>query len=168
MRPSKYDIKQFQLLFIRSAKQDTFRTLPLEADWDLLLMMADLHKKNVDMGMSLDKAFALGEEPVGRPRNPFEIPECIVRMVDSMVWGYMTQAEVIRAEIENSKTPNHNESHYKKLFARYKWTALNNYLINRFYEGDSDTLDEKENDAIHKYWDKIVMPEKIEIYPKFV
>ena len=168
MRPSKHDIKLFQEMFIRGVKLETYKTLPLEADWTLLDMMADLHKKNVDMGMSLDKAFALGEEPVGRPRNPFEIPECIVRMVDSMVWGYMTQAEVIRAEIENSKTPNHNESHYKKLFARYKWTALNNYLINRFYEGDSDTLDEKENDAIHKYWDKIVMPEKIEIYPKFV
>ena len=168
MRPSKYDIKQFQLLFIRSAKQDTFRTLPLEADWDLLLMMADLHKKNVDMGIPLDKAFALGEDPVGRPTNPYETPECIVRMVNGMVWGYMTQAEVIRAEIENPKTPSHHIDHYKKLFAKYKWTALNNYLTNRFYEGDSDKLDENEREAINKYWDNVVMPEALEIYPNFV
>ena len=167
MRPTNYDIKQFQLLFIRSVKQDTFRTLPLEADWDLLQMMADLHKKNVDKGMSLDKAFGL-EAPVGRTPNPYEIPDCIKNTIERMIDGDRTQAEAIREEIEDTKTPSHHLDHYKKLFIKYKWTALNDYLTERFYEGSRDNLDEEELNTIHKYWDNIDMPKTIEIYPKFL
>ena len=167
MRPSKYDIKQFQLLFIRPTKQDTFRTLPLEADWEVLDMMADLHKRNVDNGLSLDKAFGL-EDPVGHPpKNPFEVPDFIRRMVVDMIDNDETQTQAIANEMSNLKTLTHSVDHYKHMMLKYKWTALNDHLHDRFLKGRK-TLDERERKRIHKNWDGIYMPEILVISSDFV
>jgi hypothetical protein len=167
MRPTKCDMKQFQELFIRSAKQGSFKSFPNEADWDLIDLMADLHKISVDKDISLDKAFGL-EASVGHPvNNPFEVPDYIKTMVWEMISHDIGQAEAIRREIDNPKTPSHSEEHYKMMMSRHKWTALNDFLYNRYLDGDK-TLSKDEMRRISKNWDKIKMPEKLEIHKDFI
>ena len=167
MRPTKYDIKQFQELFVRSAKQDTFKSLPDEANWDLIYLMAEFHKISIDKGISLDKAFGL-EAPVGHPvNNPYEVPDYIENMVWRMISYDIGQAEAIRDEIDNPKTLNHSEEHYKKMMARHKWTALNDFLYERYINGDK-TLTKDEVRRISTNWEKIKMPETLEIYTDFI
>lgn len=162
MRPSKDDIKLFQEMFIRGVKLETYKTLPLEADWSLLDMMADLHKRNVDEGLSLDKAFGL-EDPVGHPpKNPFEVPDYIRRMVVDMIDNDESQTQAITNEMNNLKTFTHSVDHYKQMMLKHKWTALNDHLHDRFIRGIK-TLDDTERKRIHKNWDGIDMPETLVI-----
>ena len=166
MRPSKYDIKLFQEMFIRGVKLETYKTLPLEADWKVLDIMADLHKRNVDKGLSLDKAFGL-EDPVGHPpNNPFEVPDYIRRMVVDMIDSDESQTQAITNEMKNLKTSTHSVDHYKHMMLKHKWTALNDHLHDRFIRGIK-TLDDRERKRIHKNWDGIDMPETLEIYQAF-
>ena len=166
MRPSKQDIKLFQEMFIRGVKLETYKTLPLEADWTLLDMMADLHKRNVDKGLSLDKAFGL-EDSVGHPpNNPFEVPDYIRRMVVDMIDNDESQTQAITNEMDDPKTPTHSVDHYKHMMLKHKWTALNDHLHDRFLRGIK-TLDDRERKRIHKNWDGIDMPETLEIYQAF-
>ena len=166
MRPSKYDIKLFQEMFIRGVKLETYKTLPLEADWKVLDIMADLHKQNVDKGLSLDKAFGL-EDPVGHPpNNPFEVPDYIRRMVVDMIDSDESQTQAITNEMKNLKTSTHSVDHYKHMMLKHKWTALNDHLHDRFIRGIK-TLDDRERKRIHKNWDGIDMPETLEIYQAF-
>jgi hypothetical protein len=167
MRPSKYDIALFQEMFIRGVKLETYRALPLEADWKVLDMMADLHKRNVDKGLSLDKAFGL-EDPVGHPpKNPFEVPDYIRRMVVDMIDNDETQTQAIANEMNNLKTLTHSVDHYKRMMLKHKWTALNDHLHDRFIRGIK-FLDERERKRIHKNWDGIDMPETLVISSDFV
>ena len=162
MRPSKDDIKLFQEMFIRGVKLETYKTLPLEADWSLLDMMADLHKRNVDKGLSLDKAFGL-EDPVGHPpKNPFEVPDYIRRMVVDMIDNDETQTQAIANEMNNLKTLTHSVDHYKRMMLKHKWTALNDHLHDRLIRGIK-TLDERERKRIHNSWDGIDIPETLVI-----
>jgi hypothetical protein len=166
MRPSKYDIKLFQEMFIRGVKLETYKTLPLEADWKVLDIMADLHKQNVDKGLSLDKAFGL-EDPVGHPpNNPFEVPDYIRRMVVDMIDSDESQTQAITNEMKNLKTSTHSVDHYKHMMLKHKWTALNDHLHDRFIRGIK-TLDDRERKRIHKNWDGIDMPETLEVYQAF-
>jgi hypothetical protein len=167
MRPSKYDIALFQEMFIRGVKLETYRALPLEADWKVLDMMADLHKRNVDKGLSLDKAFGL-EDPVGHPpKNPFEVPDYIRRMVVDMIDNDETQTQAIANEMNNLKTLTHSVDHYKRMMLKHKWTALNDHLHDRFIRGIK-FLDERERKRIHKNWDGIDIPEILVISSDFV
>ena len=167
MRPSKYDIALFQEMFIRGVKLETYRAFPLEADWKVLDMMADLHKRNVDKGVSLDKVFGL-ENPVGHPpKNPFEVPDFIRRMVIDMIDNDETQTKAIANEMSNLKTSTHSIDHYKRMMLKHKWTALNDYLHDRFIRGIK-TLDDRERKRIHKNWDGIDMPETLVISSDFV
>jgi len=167
MRPSIDDVEHFQSLYIYHVKQDTFRTSPNEANWDLIYLMAGFHKKSRDKGISLDKAFGL-EVPVGHPvKNPYAVPDYIEHMVDNMIVNNVGQAEAIREEIDNPKTQNHSEEHYKNMMARHKWTALNDYLFERYLIGDK-ILDENAMSRISKNWDKIKMPKTLEIYSEFI
>jgi hypothetical protein len=162
MRPSKDDIKLFQEMFIRGVKLETYKTLPLEADWSLLDMMADLHKRSVDKGLSLDKAFGL-EDPVGHPpKNPFEVPDYIRRMVVDMIDNDETQTQAIANEMKNLKTLTHSVDHYKRMMLKHKWTALNDHLHDRLIRGIK-TLDERERKRIHNSWDGIDIPETLVI-----
>ena len=167
VRPTEYDVKQFQELYIRSAKQDTFKSSPDEANWDLIYLMADFHKISVEKGISLDKAFGL-DNPVGHPvNNPYEVPDYIENMVWEMISYDIGQAEAIRNEIGNPKTLNHSEEHYKNMMGRYKWTALNDFLYERYINGDK-TLTKDEVRRISTNWEKIKMPETLEIYTDFI
>jgi hypothetical protein len=167
MRPSKYDIALFQEMFIRGVKLETYRALPLEADWKVLDMMADLHKRNVDKGLSLDKAFGL-EDPVGHPpKNPFEVPDYIRRMVVDMIDNDETQTQAIANEMNNLKTLTHSVDHYKRMMLKHKWTALNDHLHDRLIRGIK-FLDERERKRIHKNWDGIDIPEILVISSDFV
>ena len=167
MRPSKYDIALFQEMFIRGVKLETYRALPLEADWKVLDMMADLHKRNVDKGLSLDKAFGL-EDPVGHPpKNPFEVPDYIRRMVVDMIDNDETQTQAIANEMNNLKTLTHSVDHYKRMLLKHKWTALNDHLHDRLIRGIK-FLDERERKRIHKNWDGIDIPEILVISSDFV
>jgi hypothetical protein len=167
MRPSKYDIALFQEIFIREVKLETYRAFPLEADWKVLDMMADLHKRNVDKGLSLDKAFGL-EDPVGHPpKNPFEVPDYIRRMVVDMIDNDETQTQAIANEMNNLKTLTHSVDHYKRMMLKHKWTALNDHLHDRFIRGIK-FLDERERKRIHKNWDGIDIPEILVISSDFV
>ena len=167
MRPTVYDIKQFQELYIRAVKLDTYRSFPHEAQWDLLEIMAELNKVSLDQGKSLDQAFGL-TATVGHPvNNPYEVPTYIDNMVRSMISDDISQAEAIRNEQADKKTPSHSEEHYKIMMARYKWSALNDFLFDRCINGNK-TLDDNEVKRISKNWDKIDMPKTLEITPDFV
>ena len=93
--PSPYDMKLFQEIFIRETKLGVYKNSPDEASWDILDMMADLHKKNVDEDMSLDKAFGL-VNPVGNPVNPFAVPEHIERVIKDMIENDKNQENLIQ------------------------------------------------------------------------
>jgi hypothetical protein len=167
MRPTVYDIKQFQELYIRAVKLNTYRSTPDEAQWDLLEIMAELNKVSLDQGKSLDQAFGLTAK-VGHPvNNPYEVPTYIDNMVRSMISDDISQAEAIRNEQADKKTPSHSEEHYKIMMARYKWSALNDFLFDRCINGNK-TLDDNEVKRISKNWDKIDMPKTLEITPDFV
>ena len=154
-------------MFIRGVKLETYRALPLEADWKVLDMMADLHKRNVDKGLSLDKAFGL-EDPVGHPpKNPFEVPDYIRRMVVDMIDNDETQTQAIANEMNNLKTLTHSVDHYKRMMLKHKWTALNDHLHDRLIRGIK-FLDERERKRIHKNWDGIDIPEILVISSDFV
>ena len=167
MRPSIYDIKQCQEMFIYEVKLETYKKAPQEASWRLLDIMAELHKKNVDKGISLDKAFGL-EDPVGHPpKNPFEVPDYIRRMVMDMVDNDVSQTQAIENEIDNPKTSSHSVDHYKKMMLKHKWTALNDHLHERISKGIS-SLDERERKRIHRNWDKINMPKNLIVDAAFI
>ena len=167
MRPSIYDIKQCQEMFIHEVKLETYKKAPQEASWRLLDIMAELHKKNVDKGISLDKAFGL-EDPVGHPpKNPFEVPDYIRRMVMDMVDNDVSQTQAIENEIDNPKTSSHSVDHYKKMMLKHKWTALNDHLHERISKGIS-SLDERERKRIHRNWDKINMPKNLIVDAAFI
>jgi len=53
------------------------------------------------------------------------------------------------------------------MMLKYKWTALNDHLHDRFLKGRK-TLDERERKRIHKNWDGIDMPEILVISSDFV
>jgi len=159
---TEHDMKLFLKTYVREVKLDSFRERPQECDWNLLEMMADLIKRSDDDNMGLDKAFGLIGD-VGHPtNNPYEVPECIRNMVKDMIEDYCTQAEAIRKEIFKPKTSTHEVDSYKRWFKQHKWTALNDYLFERFSKSRKH-LDEKERGIIHKYWDKVDMPKTLEI-----
>ena len=78
----------------------------------------------------------------------------------------MTQTQAIINEIDDPKTPTHSDDYYKRIMLKYKWTALNDHLHDRFLRGIK-TLDDRERERIHKNWDGIDMPETLEIYQAF-
>lgn len=167
MRPTLYDIKQFQELFIRAVKLETYKSSPDEAQWDLLEIMAELNKASLDKGKSLDQAFGL-TAAVGHPiNNPYEVPSYIDSMVRSMISDDISQAEAIRNQLADKKTPNHSEEHYKNMMAKYKWSALNDFLFDRCINGKK-TLGDDEVKRIRKNWDNIDMPKTLEITPDFI
>jgi hypothetical protein len=84
-----------------------------------------------------------------------------------MISDDISQAEAIRNEQADKKTPSHSEEHYKIMMARYKWSALNDFLFDRCINGNK-TLDDNEVKRISKNWDKIDMPKTLEITPDFV
>jgi hypothetical protein len=167
MRPTVYDIKQFQELFIRAVKLDSYRSSPDEAQWDLLEIMAELNKISLDQGKSLDQAFGL-TATVGHPiNNPYEVPSYIDSMVRSMISDDISQAEAIRNQLADKKTPNHSEEHYKNMMGKHKWSALNDFLFDRCINGKK-TLGDDELKRISKNWDNIDMPKTLEITPYFI
>ncbi len=167
MRPTVYDIKQFQALYIRAVKLDTYRSSPDEAQWDLLKIMADLIKISLDQGKSLDQAFGL-TATVGHPaNNPYEVPTYIDIMVRSMISDDISQAEAIRNQLADKMTPSHSEEHYKNMMAKHKWSALNDFLFDRCINGKK-TLGHDELKRISKNWDNIDMPKTLEITPDFI
>tara|TARA_B110000503_G_C6901398_1_gene310868 strand:+ start:92 stop:622 length:531 start_codon:yes stop_codon:yes gene_type:complete len=154
-------------MFIREVKLETYKNTPRDASWTLLDMMADFHKKNVDKDMSLDKAFGL-EDPVGHPpKNPFEVPDYIRRMVVDMIDNDVTQTQAIKHEMDNIKTTTHSVDHYKNMMLKHKWIALNDHLHDRYMRGIK-TLDVSERKRINRNWDKINMPETLKIESAFV
>ena len=167
MRPTVYDIKQFQELFIRAVKLDSYRSSPDEAQWDLLEIMAELNKISLGQGKSLDQAFGL-TATVGHPiNNPYEVPTYIDNMVRSMISDDISQAEAIRNQLADKKTPSHSEEHYKNMMAKHKWSALNDFLFDRCINGKK-TLGDDELKRIRKNWDNIDMPKTLEITPDFI
>ena len=167
MRPTHYDIKQFQELFIRAVKLDSYKSYPDEAQWDLLEIMAELNKISLDPGKSLDQAFGL-TATVGHPiNNPYKVPSYIGSMVRSMISDDISQAEAIRNQLADKKTPSHSEEHYKNMMAKHKWSALNDFLFDRCINGKK-TLGDDELKRISKNWDNIDMPKTLEITPDFI
>lgn len=167
MRPTLYDIKQFQELFIRAVKLKTYQSSPDEAQWDLLEIMAELNKISLDKGKSLDQAFGL-TATVGHPvNNPYEVPSYIDSMVRSMISDDISQAKAIRNQLADKKTPSHSVEHYKNMMAKHKWSALNDFLFDRCINGKK-TLDDDERKRIRKYWDNIDMPKTLEITSDFM
>jgi hypothetical protein len=167
MRPTVYDIKQFQELYIRAVKLDTYRSFPDEAQWDLLKIMADLNEVCLGQDKSLDQAFGL-TATVGHPaNNPYEVPSYIDSMVRSMISDDISQAEAIRNQLADKKTASHSEEHYKNMMAKHKWSALNDFLFDRCINGKK-VLGDDEVKRISKNWDNIDMPKTLEITPDFI
>lgn len=167
MRPTIYDIKQFQKLYVRAVKLGTYRSSPDEAQWDLLEIMADLNDISLNQDKSLDQAFGF-TATVGHPvNNPYEVPSYIDNMVRSMISDDISQAVAIKNQIADIKTPSHSEEHYKNMMTKHKWSALNNFLFDRCINGKK-TLSDNEVKRINKNWDNINMPKILELTPDFI
>ncbi len=170
--PSPYDMKLFQEIFIRETKLGVYKNSPDEASWDILDMMADLHKKNVDEDMSLDKAFGL-VNPVGNPVNPFAVPEHIERVIKDMIENDKNQEVACYFDIEQLGQQGVAEDDiaayetYKTHMIKFKWTGLNEYFHQRIVD-KRGKLSELEIDRIYKQWNKIVIPEKLEVFDNYV
>lgn len=134
------------------------------------------HEKNVN---TLDQAFYL-KDTQGRP-SAYMIPYNIERAVHMMIEEDMSLkvcAEELNIESKQPqqlwKTANQQMrpsewtlKRYEKEMAKYKWTALNNYLIERMQKGNT-TLDDCEIRRIRRNWNKIEMPEELIMYPTFI
>ena len=84
-----------------------------------------------------------------------------------MISDDISQAEAIRNQLADKKTPSHSEEHYKNMMAKHKWSALNDFLFDRCINGKK-TLGDDELKRISKNWDNIDMPKTLEITPDFI
>jgi|APSaa5957512535_1039671.scaffolds.fasta_scaffold12948_3 hypothetical protein len=134
------------------------------------------HEKNVN---TLNQAFYL-ENTRGRPTK-YVIPYNIERAVHMMIEEDMSlpvcveelnieskQTQPLQKAANQKKRPSEwTLKRYEKEMAEYKWTTLNNYLIERMQKGNT-TLDDFERRRIRRNWNKIEMPEELLMYPTFM
>ena len=160
-----------------------------EYDEELMSLVADSfdRHKNEDKEKSLDQAFQLKKLSIERPEPEYKTPYNIQRIVAMMLDEDMSMNACI--EELNKEANNHslktsdnrglwrsaNElqrpsiwdvNRWKGEMTKYKYTALNDYLLDRM-ERVGNQLNERKRERIKRNWN-IDMPEELFIYPDFI
>ena len=160
-----------------------------EYDEELMSLVADSfdRHKNEDKEKSLDQAFQLKKLSTERPEPEHKTPYNIQRIVAMMLDEDMSMNACI--EELNKEANNHslktsdnrglwrsaNElqrpsiwdvNRWKGEMTKYKYTALNDYLLDRI-ERVGNQLNERKRERIKRNWN-IDMPEELFIYPDFI
>ena len=160
-----------------------------EYDEELMSLVADSfdRHKNEDKEKSLDQAFQLKKLSIERPEPEHKTPYNIQRIVAMMLDEDMSMNACI--EELNKEANNHslktsdnrglwrsaNElqrpsiwdlNRWKGEMTKYKYTALNDYLLDRM-EIVGNQLNERKRERIKRNWN-IDMPEELFIYPDFI
>jgi len=161
-----------------------------EYDEDLMVLVEDsISRKETEKKVNtLDQAFQLKGLNDGRPEPKYIMPEHIKRLVPMMLDEDISMAECIK-ELDK-ETNNHllktkenkgmwrtaNDKPRLRIWSRdrwqdemnkYKFTALNDYLIERLHKGRV-TLDERERQRIKRNWNKINIPKELMVAPTFL
>ena len=160
-----------------------------EYDEELMSLVADSFDRHKNEGKekSLDQAFQLKKLSIERPEPEHKTPYNIQRIVAMMLDEDMPMNACI--EELNKEANNHslktsdnrglwrsaNElqrpsiweiNRWQSEMTKYKYTALNDYLLNRM-ERVGNQLNERKRQRIKRYW-KIDIPEELCIYQDFV
>ena len=160
-----------------------------EYDEELMSLVADSFDRHKNEGKvtSLDQAFQLKKLSIERPEPEHKTPYNIQRIVAMMLDEDMPMNACI--EELNKEANNHslktsdnrglwrsaNElqrpsiwdlNRWKGEMTKYKYTALNDYLLDRM-ERVGNQLNERKRERIKRNW-KIDMPEELFIYPDFI
>ena len=160
-----------------------------EYDEELMSLVADSfdRHKNEDKEKSLDQAFQLKKLSIERPEPEHKTPYNIQRIVAMMLDEDMSMNACI--EELNKEANNHSlktsdnrglwrsanelqrpsiwdENRWKGEMTKYKYTALNDYLLDRM-ERVGNQLNERKRERIKRNWN-IDMPEELFIYPDFI
>jgi len=158
-------------------------------DEELMSLVADSfdRKESEDKVNSLDQAFQLKKLNNGRPEPEYKTPYNIKRLV-SMILDEDMSGEKCKAKLDEEAN-NHllktkenkgmwrtaNEKSTLSVWTRNKWenqmkkykfTALNDYLIDSMQKGRV-TLDERRRQRIKNNWNKIDIPKKLMVAPTF-
>ena len=160
-----------------------------EYDEELMPLVTDSFDRHKNEGKvtSLDQAFQLKKLSIERPEPEHKTPYNIQRIVAMMLDEDMPMNACI--EELNKEANNHslktsdnrglwrsaNElqrpsiwdvNRWKGEMTKYKYTALNDYLLDRM-ERVGNQLNERKRERIKRNW-KIDMPEELFIYPNFI
>ena len=160
-----------------------------EYDIELMSLVADSfdRHKNEDKDQSLHQAFPLKKLNMGTPEPEYKTPFNIQRIVAMMLDEDMSMNACIEeldkeANNHSLKTSDNrglwrsaNEpqrpsiwdvNRWQSEMTKYKYTALNDYLLNRI-EQVGNQLNEGKRQRIKLGW-KIDVPEELFIYPDFI
>ena len=160
-----------------------------EYDEELMSLVADSfdRHKNEDKEKSLDQAFQLKKLSIERPEPEHKTPYNIQRIVAMMLDEDMSMNACI--EELNKEANNHSlktadnrglwrsandlkrpsiwdVNRWKGEMTKYKYTALNDYLLDRM-ERVGNQLNERKRERIKRNWN-IDIPEELFIYPDFI
>jgi len=145
-------------------------------------------RKSDSLVKTLDQAFQLERTNMGRPKNPYKVPNNIKQLIAMMIDEDMSRNACIEKidEMANNhilKTKENkglwrtakdkprpgiwNLDRWQDEMDKYKWAGLNDYLHERMEQGRT-ILDNRERKQIKGGWDKIDMPEELLCYPYYV
>jgi hypothetical protein len=123
-------------------------------------------RKTEDKVNSLDQAFQLKRLNLGRPEPEYIVPKNIKRLVTIINDEDLSMNGAINELAKDAKTLSWSANKYQEQMNRYKYTALNDYLLDRMEKGRT-ILDGKERQRIKRIW-KIDMPKELLTYPIFI
>ena len=123
-------------------------------------------RKTEDKVNSLDQAFQLKRLNSGRPEPEYIVPINIKKLVPIIIDEDLSMNGAINELAKDAKALSWSANKYQEQMNRYKYTALNDYLLDRMEKGRT-TLDDKERQRIRRIW-KIDMPEELITYPIWI
>ena len=161
-----------------------------EYNEELMTLVKDsFNKRKIDpLVKTLDQAFQLERANIGRPVNPYKVPNNIKELIAMMIDDDMSRNACIEKidEMANSHTLKTKDNkglwrtakdnprpsiwgmdRWQTEMDKYKWAGLNDYLYERIEKGRI-ILDDREKKRIKSNWNKIDMPSSLMCYSNFV
>ena len=161
-----------------------------EYNEELMTLVKDsFNKRKIDpLVKTLDQAFQLERANIGRPVNPYKVPNNIKELIAMMIDDDMSRNACIEKidEMANSHTLKTKDNkglwrtakdnprpsiwgmdRWQTEMDKYKWAGLNDYLYERIENGRL-ALDDRERKQIKSNWNKIDIPASLICYPNFI
>jgi len=161
-----------------------------EYNEELMNLVKDsFNKRKTDpLVKTLDHAFQLERTNIGRPQNPYKVPNNIKQLIAMMIDEDMSRNACIEKidEMANNHTLKTKDNkglwrtakdhprpsiwstdRWQTEMEKYKWAGLNDYLYERI-DKCRTTLDDRERKRIKSNWNKIDMPTSLMCNPNFI
>ncbi len=161
-----------------------------EYNEELMTLVKDsFNKRKIDpLVKTLDQAFQLERANIGRPVNPYKVPNNIKELIAMMIDDDMSRNACIEKidEMANNHTLKTKDNkglwrtakdnprpsiwgmdRWQTEMDKYKWAGLNDYLYERIENGRL-ALDDRERKQIKSNWNKIDIPASLICYPNFI